>query len=202
MFCLFLDLSRNEGVFALFQNEHLMDELRLPLDESRQHCHHWQTLLVRHHLLLSDIAYFSCAVGPGSFTGVRSAVATAKAVACMTGKPLIPVSSLLAFVPIEIGTYQIVVDQKAGVYHQVIQHTHDTVSWSSPEACRWEDLKRVPHTSLVFPEGKDLPQLRETSNFRTQAAQSHLFAKAAYGCMIRNNVDSPHHVRVWYGSRL
>lgn len=45
---------------------------------------------------LEDIDYFAASVGPGSFTGVRIGVATAKGFAQATNKPCVAVSALLA----------------------------------------------------------------------------------------------------------
>ncbi|MEG1442417.1 MAG: tRNA (adenosine(37)-N6)-threonylcarbamoyltransferase complex dimerization subunit type 1 TsaB [Oscillospiraceae bacterium] len=45
---------------------------------------------------ISDVDAFAVAVGPGSFTGVRIGVATAKAFAQATKKPCVPVSTLHA----------------------------------------------------------------------------------------------------------
>lgn len=45
---------------------------------------------------LSDIDCFAAAVGPGSFTGVRIGIATVKALAHMTDKPCVAVSTLHA----------------------------------------------------------------------------------------------------------
>lgn len=55
-----------------------------------------EQMLFQAELSLTDMDCFAAAVGPGSFTGVRIGVATAKALAHATGKPCIAVSTLHA----------------------------------------------------------------------------------------------------------
>src|ERR1051325_9562075 len=45
---------------------------------------------------LSDVDLFACAVGPGSLTGLRIGLATVKAFATATERPVVPVSTLAA----------------------------------------------------------------------------------------------------------
>lgn len=53
-----------------------------------------QRLLQGAGLTVNDLDLFACAVGPGSFTGVRAGVATAQGFALATGKPCAAYSSL------------------------------------------------------------------------------------------------------------
>lgn len=68
--------------------------------EARAHAAHLlpftEQVLAQSQLALADIDAIACAVGPGSFTGLRIALSVAQGLAYASDKPIIPINSLAA----------------------------------------------------------------------------------------------------------
>lgn len=114
MYCLYLDHSSNESVSALLKDGCVVRAHCSDRSLSRHPCQAWQQLLDSQGLQLADLSFFVCGVGPGSYTGIRSAAATVQAAAFATGKPIVALSSLLLYVPMEDGSYLVVADAGPG----------------------------------------------------------------------------------------
>lgn len=91
-----LDTSSKNAIVAITNNEEKLIEL-INSDEKT----HSQKLMPmideafqKTNLLLNDIDLITCCLGPGSFTGVRIGIATAKAFADSKNIPVVGVSSL------------------------------------------------------------------------------------------------------------
>lgn len=90
MFLLSLDLSSSRGSLALHRGEICLHEQWLGEDytHSEQVIHGVQTLLSHENLKLGGLDRWVTTSGPGSFTGLRIAMATLKAFSLATAKPI------------------------------------------------------------------------------------------------------------------
>ncbi len=93
-----LDCSASQPTVAVMRGEQLLAEWLGP-----GNLKHHETLLAGADTVLkqtgfglSDLAFLSVGIGPGTFTGLRIGVVTAKFLADPLGIPCVPVSSLIA----------------------------------------------------------------------------------------------------------
>jgi tRNA threonylcarbamoyladenosine biosynthesis protein TsaB len=93
-----VDTTHEFGSLALLRGEELVEELPLHSPEGFGHIlyGHLARLLERHGVAISQIACFSAAAGPGSFTGVRIGLACVKGLAEAVSRPVVAVSNLAA----------------------------------------------------------------------------------------------------------
>ena len=96
MFLLALDTCDARGSIALLQDRTMLGEVLHPASEDFSS---WllpavDDLLSRNSVSHADLAGYAVTSGPGSFTGVRVGLTTAKAWAEVYGKPIYPVSRL------------------------------------------------------------------------------------------------------------
>src|SRR5262249_19584481 len=95
-FLLSLDTCDSRGGIALLADERVLDEVPHPAAEDFSS---WllpavDALFAKHSISHTDLAGYAVTSGPGSFTGVRVGLTTAKAWAEVYGKPIYPVSRL------------------------------------------------------------------------------------------------------------
>ena len=93
-----IDTSSNVATVAVMEDELLLGEYIL--NHKKTHSQKIMTMieqiLSELELTVQDIDIFAAAIGPGSFTGLRIGVATVKALAHATGKPVVSVGTLEA----------------------------------------------------------------------------------------------------------
>lgn len=96
MLILACDTSGPSVSAALWQNDNLVSEITLQTKQPHSVTLFpvLEELLRRAGKAIDDVEAFACAVGPGSFTGIRIGVSAIKGLAYATGKPAIGVSTL------------------------------------------------------------------------------------------------------------
>ncbi|MXY24637.1 MAG: tRNA (adenosine(37)-N6)-threonylcarbamoyltransferase complex dimerization subunit type 1 TsaB [Acidobacteria bacterium] len=96
MWILALDTSTRGGSAAVAQDGNVVASLRG--DPSRTHGERLPNDLIglagTAGVALAGIDYYSVAIGPGSFTGLRVGIATVQALALAAGRPVVPLSTL------------------------------------------------------------------------------------------------------------
>ncbi|MDB6081288.1 MAG: hypothetical protein JWO53_560, partial [Chlamydiia bacterium] len=112
MFSLVLDTATSYGVVALFQDGILLEKKEFTAAFTNS-----QLLLPAINALLpKKLEYIAVGVGPGSYTGIRVAVAIAKGISFALNIPLVGVSSLKGFVPelSQKGSFIAAIDARIG----------------------------------------------------------------------------------------
>jgi tRNA threonylcarbamoyl adenosine modification protein YeaZ len=105
---LIIDTSGPDSFVALWKKEELTVEHLPPMKQSK-------TLLPAIQKLLENgsIDFIAIGTGPGSFTGTRLGVMTAKTLAFAKGLPLFPFCSLMIYTPNQEGPFTIYTDARS-----------------------------------------------------------------------------------------
>jgi tRNA threonylcarbamoyladenosine biosynthesis protein TsaB len=175
MYCLFVDIAFGEGVFSLWEEGRVVEERRLPLSESRQPCAVWEELLRKHHLRVEDIEVLSSGIGPGSYTGIRSAISTAKGVAFVRSIPIVPLSSLILFIPCQDGTYTVIADGGiGGIFLQEVERKNGQWIVGGARLTDISELeKRSAKETFISPSVDWIMQKHPNAHLLATATQPH-----------------------------
>lgn len=116
---------------------------------------HIDQLLSKHHLILDDIHYIVVGSGPGSYTGIRIAVTTAKTLAYAKSITLYQVSSLIFMTSGYQGKRLASIDARRGyVFYTVYDNSKilvpDQYQLLSDAIQGYEDVTHIPITKDSF----------------------------------------------------
>jgi len=128
MLFLGIDTSSASGTVAVTSPERVLAEWTLEADRSHaaRLLPHIRCLLREADLTLGDIRGIGVTVGPGSFTGLRIGIVTAKTLALVSGKPLVGRSTLdvlAAGLPHAAGLLCPVLDARRGEVYWALYRT-------------------------------------------------------------------------------
>lgn len=125
---LIIDTSGMDSFVSLYQNGKLLTKHLPSIKQS-------QTLLPAIQKLLEGetIDFIAVGTGPGSFTGTRVGVMTAKTLAFAKGVPLVPFCSLKIYTPDQEGPFTLFGDAKSsGTFALEGFRTSESASFESP----------------------------------------------------------------------
>jgi tRNA threonylcarbamoyladenosine biosynthesis protein TsaB len=158
---LILETSGRVGQVAVAEGEHLLDCRRL--DEARHHARDLvpavSELLTMYGWQPQDVQAVVVSRGPGSYTGLRIGIVSAKTYTYVTGSTLLAVDSFAAIAiqaPAEVHSVEVLTDaQQDQVYVQGF-HRLDADTWVAGSALRiqrWADWlnQRDPNTWITGP---------------------------------------------------
>jgi tRNA threonylcarbamoyladenosine biosynthesis protein TsaB len=118
LIALLIDTATERGVIALFSESklHASQELAVGLTNSQNLLPSIDALCSHAGIEPSDLSYVAVSHGPGSYTGIRVGVATAKALSLALAVPLVGVGSLRGYVPGKefAGPFFAAIDAKIG----------------------------------------------------------------------------------------
>jgi tRNA threonylcarbamoyladenosine biosynthesis protein TsaB len=97
-------------------------------------------------------------IGPGSYTGIRVGVMTAKAMSYAAKVPLVGVCTLQCFVPSQNGEFAVLIDAKiGGAYVITGSKKGKTISYDiEPRVCELDKVGNLLKPMIVTPNGKML----------------------------------------------
>lgn len=160
--------------FALLSNENVLTEANLPQRQQRDHLlPAIDQLLDAANLQLSDLDFIAVGNGPGSFTGTRIGVLTAKTLSFANKVPLVPFCSLLAYTPVDNGPFLLVVDAKSHGYY--LYNGTKTVLQEKGS------MEISTNTSLYSPHPDQLPFEAKQADLNLPFLLSHLTQAFAAG---------------------
>jgi len=156
------------------------------------------SLLKESGISVGQINLISCSAGPGSFTGVRIGVATAKGLSAAEDIPTVGVSSLLAmaspFADLDINVLPVIGARRGNVYSslfscgggKVIRITDDDLIAVSdiPELCKSNNINSV---CVVGDEAEVVIKVLSDSGISVCEIPQCVRAEAGYGAALAGN---------------
>lgn len=144
MITLFIDTAQERGLIALGNEKIVLAEANLTfgLHNSQTLYRELDALLKMAQITPKELELIACGVGPGSYTGIRVAAASAKALSFALQLPLVGISTLFGFIPESDGSFVAMLDARiSGVYLQKGAKKQSHITYQSePKAVTLDQL--------------------------------------------------------------
>lgn len=159
---LLIETSTERSGLALFNYNELIFEVLFPqgLQSSQHLLPTLQNKLQEYAFSLQELKVIGVGIGPGSYTGIRVGAVTAKSLSYALKKPLVGLTTLKWFTPVEDGLFNVVIDAKiGGIYCIKGKKVGENVHYlSDPVLCPWEEVAKTLDSGarIVSPNLKTL----------------------------------------------
>lgn len=145
MYSLLIETSTEQGLLAFYRDHQPVFLGNLPPGalNSKNLLPEIHRGLAQLGLKVKDLTYIAAGVGPGSYTGIRVGVITAKTLAFAANLPLIGLCTLELWTPAQEGAFAVLIDAKiGGAYATLGQLQHGNIVYlSAPQLVPLEKLK-------------------------------------------------------------
>ena len=192
MITLSIDTANENIAVSLLKDQEVLTEVdyTMPRGQGEALIPLIQELLLKTKLVPSDIDQITVAIGPGSFTGVRIGMATARGIALALNIPVYGTTTLEASAFHTKGTVLSVLDTKRGdFYTQLFQ---DAIPLENPTIRTIEQIKMLSDISLV---GSSAITVAEETGF---PVQKNIFSSAtvtAFSALVQKREANPYYLR-------
>jgi tRNA threonylcarbamoyladenosine biosynthesis protein TsaB len=148
MLSLLIETSTEQGLVAIISDQKVVFQGHLPpgFQNSKYLLPEIDKGMKELKLKFEDLKYIAVGIGPGSYTGIRVGVITAKTLAFSANRPLVGVCALETFVPDqENETFAVMIDAKIGGAYLITgkRHLGDVEYFSSPKISELKDLENL-----------------------------------------------------------
>jgi tRNA threonylcarbamoyladenosine biosynthesis protein TsaB len=158
MLSLLIETSTEQAMIAIVKEGKLLFLGQLPIghQSSKHLIPQIESGIKSLKIKIKDFDFIGVGVGPGSYTGIRIGVMTAKTLAFATERPLIALCTLHTFVPKNEGPFSVLIDAKiSGVYAIEGNKSHEEINYlCEPQVIDISHLRSLLHKAyrIVTPD--------------------------------------------------
>jgi tRNA threonylcarbamoyl adenosine modification protein YeaZ len=162
---LLIETATERGIVSIMDGEKSLFHVDLPygLNSSKFMLSAIRQGLNELNINAKDLSLVAVGIGPGSFTGIRVAAATAQSIAYASGIPVIGVSTLACFAPSVDGKYAVIIDAKIGGVYMLTatMQSGDIIGSSEPVVLPLAELTQAidglgcivtPNSQIIRPK--------------------------------------------------
>ncbi len=202
-----LDTGTEKGIVAISEEGKLLFSKEIPsgLQNSKYLLPCLADAFQELHAAPADCQYIATGVGPGSYTGIRVAVAVAKTWAYVHKLPLLAIPTIFGLVPHLPQPFAAMIDARIGGVYLTFGHAagrgftqEDPGLVSLEEACRLIQARGV--SLIVTPHGslKEKAAWPVNCQWEEQGLSPEWLAKLAYAKFLRGEAAPNYQVEILY----